>query len=159
MKILKGYFISSKTYCLVLNEKDENGKDKIVVKSKGIINSKLTEDDFINLYNGNEIYGVKSQSKKNYIDGYVSIFKKDDIKLNPDVYKKRTKIIDPITNKWIDTCPLLISKRLSLILWVNKFSLILWIDNFSLILWVDKLSLILWVNKLSLEKKNIKKMP
>src|SRR6266850_1513361 len=34
-KIKKGYFISNKTYCLLTNE------DKVIIKSKGVINDKL----------------------------------------------------------------------------------------------------------------------
>lgn len=80
--IKRGYFISSKTYCLVLNEKDEQGKNKVVIKSKGVTNSNLTEQDFINSYEGKQIKAVKSQSKKNLEEGYVSITNKD-VKVNP----------------------------------------------------------------------------
>jgi len=105
-KIVRGYFITSKTYCLIVL--DKKGNEKTVIKAKGVINSKLSEDDFIKLYNNHKIKAVKSDSHKNYEDGYATIGVKEDIELNPDVYRKRTKIIDPITNNWIDTKPLLI---------------------------------------------------
>lgn len=107
-KIIRGYFISSKLYCLVVWDKEKN-KEKVVIKAKGVYGSRLTEKDFITLLNNEEItHGVKGYSKKNYSEGYVSINTKNDIKLNPNNYRKRIKILDPITKKWTDTRPLFV---------------------------------------------------
>lgn len=38
----------------------------------------------------------------------VSIGEKTDIHLNPNKYRKRIKVYNPITKKWIDTRPLLV---------------------------------------------------
>lgn len=43
-QIKEGYFISNKTYCLVLN----NGE--IIIKAKGVIKNSLTLDDFKSMY-------------------------------------------------------------------------------------------------------------
>lgn len=68
-KILRGYFISSKLYCIVVWD-EKTKTEKVIIKAKGVNASKLTENDFINLLNGEEIYhGVKGFSKKNYSEG------------------------------------------------------------------------------------------
>jgi DNA polymerase elongation subunit (family B) len=53
-KIKRGYFISSKTYCLI-TEEIINNKNKVVIKCKGVGKNKLTEKDFIDMYEGNTI--------------------------------------------------------------------------------------------------------
>ena len=104
-KIIRGYFISSKLYCLVVWD-EKNKKEKCVIKSKGVLSSNLNEIDFKKLLN-NEIinHGAKVSSKKNYPEGFVSIDEKLDINLNPMSYRKRIKIFDD-QNNWVDTSPL-----------------------------------------------------
>jgi len=88
---------------------ESNNNEEVIIKAKGVNSYKLTENDFKSLLSGNKInHGVKNYSIKNYSDGFVSIDEKNNIQLNPNNYTKRIKIFDPITNKWIDTSPLLI---------------------------------------------------
>ena len=97
--IKEGFFISNKTYCLVL----ENGQ--IIIKSKGVINTKLTLDDFKNMYfNNQNVTAIKNDSKTLFDKGSVIISTKP-VNLNQDVYKKREKIFN---NKglWVNTKPL-----------------------------------------------------
>jgi hypothetical protein len=84
--IKKAIFISNKTYCLLTNE------DKIIIKSKGVINNKLSIKDFENMYyNKLNIKTLKNDTKTYYSKGYVDINTKEAI-LNYDSYKKRDKI-------------------------------------------------------------------
>lgn len=87
--IEEAYFISNKTYCLVLHN------DTIIIKTKGIINNSLTLEDFKNMYFKNEnISAKKSNTTKFYNQASVLIEEKDII-LNSNVYSK----IDKIYNK------------------------------------------------------------
>lgn len=86
-KIKKGYFLSAKTYGLIL----ENGKT--LCKSKGVLNNSFTIDDCINLYEGVNIKVTKRSAIKDYSVGSV-VIKDDKITLNHDAYKKRIKIFD-----------------------------------------------------------------
>lgn len=107
-KIKRGYFISSKLYCIVVWNEHKN-TEEVIIKAKGVDGSKLNENDFKNLLNGEEIsHGVKSYSKKNYSEGFVSIGEKTNIHLNPNKYIKRIKVYDAITKKWTETRPLLV---------------------------------------------------
>jgi hypothetical protein len=63
--INKGYFISSKTYCLITDNSS-------VIKAKGV-NKPLTEAYFIELYKGDSIKTERSESNRNYSEGYVNI--------------------------------------------------------------------------------------
>ena len=56
-KVKRGYFISSKTYCLILEDY------KPIIKYKVADNHGLTEDDFIKLYEGCTI----KVSEKNHL--------------------------------------------------------------------------------------------
>ena len=97
--IKEGFFISNKTYCLVL----ENGQ--IIIKSKGVINTKWTLDNFKNMYfNNQNVTAIKNDSKTLFDKGSVIISTKP-VNLNQDVYKKREKIFN---NKglWVNTKPL-----------------------------------------------------
>lgn len=100
-KIKKGYFISSKTYCLVLDDGSE------VIKSKGVYNDSLNSTDFMCMYyNKKDIRALKGDTKTNYEKGYVSIGVKE-ITLNHDAYTKRQKIYNN-DGLWVDTRPLVI---------------------------------------------------
>jgi len=58
----------------------------------------LIEEDFKEMLNNKIIsHAVKGNTKKDYVEGYVSIGIKEGIKLNPNSYIKRTKILDPDT--------------------------------------------------------------
>ncbi len=98
-KVVRGYFISAKTYCLI------NTEGKEIKKAKGLKSITLKEADYIKLYKGNNIKtGKKTYSTTNYSEGSVLISNKR-ITLNADSYTKRTKIYKD--NVWIDTKPLI----------------------------------------------------
>lgn len=85
-KVVRGYFISAKTYYLI------NTKGEEIKKAKGLNSITLKEDDYIELYKGNNIKtGQKTYSTTNYYEGSVVISSKP-ITLNADSYTKRTKI-------------------------------------------------------------------
>ena len=98
-EIKEAYFISNKTYCLLLNNGDT------IIKTKGVINNSLTLDDFKNMYwNKSNIKATKFNTTINYEKASVLIDKKE-VTLNYDSYTKRDKIYN---NKgiWVDTKPL-----------------------------------------------------
>ena len=98
-KVVRGYFMSAKTYCLINTEGQE------IKKAKGLKSLTLKEDDYLELYKGNSIKtGKKTYSTTNYYEGSVVISNKP-ITLNADSYTKRTKIYKD--NIWIDTKPLI----------------------------------------------------
>jgi hypothetical protein len=99
-KTVKGYFISAKTYCLVLMNKST------VIKVKGLYNKSLTLNKFKNLYKGVNVKGKKEDTETVYNKGSV-VIKEKKIKLNFDSYRKREKIYK--NNKWIDTKPLILN--------------------------------------------------
>ena len=97
--IKEAYFISNKTYCLILNN------DQIIIKTKGIINNSITVEDFKNMYwNNSNVTANKFNTVKNYQKASVIIEKKDVV-LNYDSYTKREKIYNN-EDIWIDTKPL-----------------------------------------------------
>jgi hypothetical protein len=99
-KVKEGYFISSKTYCLILED------DTCIIKAKGVLNNTLTKDDFINMYKGINVKASKQNTITNYGKGSVVIANKS-INLNFNSYRKRVKIYD--NNNWIDTKPLYVN--------------------------------------------------
>nr|YP_010029631.1 hypothetical protein J2C28_mgp25 [Beauveria lii]QOU11072.1 hypothetical protein [Beauveria lii] len=75
--IKEAYFISNKIYCLVLQD------GTLVKRAKGINSDSLSLNDYKTLYlDEYTIIANKTESIKNYKEGYVSILDKD-IKLNP----------------------------------------------------------------------------
>jgi hypothetical protein len=84
-EIKEGYFISSKTYCLVLKD------GEIIIKSKGAFSNSLSLNDFIDMYNGKSVKAMKQNTIVNYEQGSVVIANKE-IELNHSSYKKRAKI-------------------------------------------------------------------
>jgi hypothetical protein len=86
-KVKEGIFISSKTYCLIL----ENGKH--VIKSKGVYSDSLTPKDFRKLLKGERVSAIKGNSIKSYSDGCVTIGTKN-VNLSGDCFQKRIKIYD-----------------------------------------------------------------
>lgn len=86
--IKEGYFVSAKTYCLVMEEGDP------IIVAKGVSEKEsLSVNDFIKLYNKEKIQVFKKQSEKDYYLGSV-IIKKAAITLDPDSYRKREKVLD-----------------------------------------------------------------
>ena len=103
-KVARGYFISSKTYCVCLFEPDKDG-NAVIKKAKGLNSITLEESDYIKLYKGSNIKtGIKTYSTTDYSLGSVVISNKP-LTLNADSYTKRTKIYKD--NIWIDTKPLI----------------------------------------------------
>lgn len=97
--IKEAYFISNKTYCLLLN----NGET--VIKTKGVINSSISIEQFKSMYFENKnVIATKINSITNYEKASVVIEKKDVV-LNYNSYTKREKIYNN-EGIWIDTKPL-----------------------------------------------------
>lgn len=121
--VKKGYFISGKTYCLLLKDnvdiktKSINIKDSkerkefeknVILKAKGMKSSYLCVNDYIKMWKGESIdSAVKFVGLKDYEDGSVTIKKENNIKLNIEGYTSREKVYE---NIWVDTKPLLIYK-------------------------------------------------
>lgn len=82
----KAYFISSKTYCLIL----DNGTPKIT--AKGVNDNKLNENSFIKLLKGDKVESSRLESVRDFNKGYVNILIPKEIVLDGDAYSKRTKI-------------------------------------------------------------------
>ena len=95
--IKEGYFLSSKTYCLVLQDNTK------IIKVKGV-NKPLSLEDFKNLYNGKDVKTTRFESHRNMSEGYTNINISRSINLSSDSYKKREKIY--CKGKWIDTKPI-----------------------------------------------------
>lgn len=102
-QVRKGYFISNKTYALLTND------NKVVIKNKGILENSLTFADFVNLYKGIDVEGIKRTSKTTYDKGTVNI-RDENIKIFHDVYTKRSKIYN-LRRQWVDTRPLYIDNN------------------------------------------------
>ena len=103
--IKEAYFISNKTYCLVLDN------NEIIIKAKGIKNNSINLEDFKAMYfNKRNISAKKINTKTNYEKGSVLIEEKNVI-LNSDIYSKREKIYND-KGIWIDTKPLKLNNNL-----------------------------------------------
>lgn len=91
----KGYFISSKTYCLVLKKKHYDKESKeLRIKAKGVNEHSLKLSSFKEMYlNNKSVEAQKTSSKLDYAEGYVDI-STDTVKLSPNAYTKRSKIYD-----------------------------------------------------------------
>lgn len=85
--IKKAYFISSKTYLI------KDIFDNTIIKAKGVSNLELSMDDFITLYKGGKVTSQRSESHRNFIEGYVNLGIRDII-LDGNSYTKRSKILD-----------------------------------------------------------------
>lgn len=100
-KVKRGYFISSKTYCLITED-----NNKVVIKCKGVDKNRLSEKDFIDMYEGKTIKTLVTHAETDYSEGSV-VIKEDKTSLNPENYTKRSKIY--MGNKWCNTRPLLVN--------------------------------------------------
>lgn len=98
--IVKGYFISGKTYCLILDKVGVISsptfyvefKDSVIKKIKGMKSFSITVDDFIKMLNGESIdTAIKSIGLKDYSDGSVTI-KEENVTLNKEGYTRREKV-------------------------------------------------------------------
>lgn len=98
--VKEGYFISSKTYCLVTND-----SKKPIIKAKGVFSDTLTLIDFKKMFKGISVEADKKNTVTNYAKGSV-VINKETVKLNFNSYKKRVKIYN--NSKWVDTKPLYI---------------------------------------------------
>ena len=106
-KIKEGYFISSKTYCLVPYA---NKSNKPIIKAKGVLDNSLSLANFKDMYFKKlNIKARKTESKSNPKEGYVNINEKD-ITLRFDSFSKRDKIYNR-KGRWIDTKPITIKKE------------------------------------------------
>ena len=97
--VKKGYFISSKTYCLLL----QNGAS--IIKAKGVDSKSLNLNHFELMYKGVNVKGLKQSTIINYEKGSVVINTNDKININHDSYRKREKIFK--NTIWNDTKPLI----------------------------------------------------
>lgn len=77
---------------------------EIIIKAKGVNNSKLSLDDFITLYKGNDVESIRFEYKIDFNIGYVNLNIPEKIVLNWYAYTKRTKIFK--LYDWVDTKPL-----------------------------------------------------
>jgi DNA polymerase type B, organellar and viral len=96
-EVKEGYFISSKTYCLVLKD------NSVFIKNKGLIKKSLTLEDFRNMYKGLNVVGTKQSASINYEKGSVVIKRNENVQIHYDAFKKRDKVFQ--NNRWIDTRP------------------------------------------------------
>jgi len=98
--IKEGYFISNKTYCF------KNNKNKLIIRTKGIDSKSLCYEDFVRLYLGIDIQAIRSESERNFSEGYVNILVDKPIVLSANSYTKREKKY--IGSLWSDTKPLVL---------------------------------------------------
>ena len=102
-KIKKGYFISGKTYCLILDKKYVTKENKgVIIKNKGFDDDGLNEIDFKNMYKGIDVKALKTTSNIDYSKGSVVINKKPAT-LSADNYVTRNKIY--VNKVWKNTKP------------------------------------------------------
>lgn len=99
-EIKEGYFISNKTYCF------KNNKNKLIIRAKGIYSKSLCYQDFVSLYLGLDVEAIRSESERNYSEGYVNILVDKTIVLSANSYTKREKKY--IGSLWSDTKPLVL---------------------------------------------------
>ena len=100
-EIKEGYFISNKTYCF------KNSKNKVFIRAKSVYNKSLSYLDFIALYLGVDIEAIRSESVRNFNEGYVNILVDKTVVLSANSYTKRKKTY--LGSLWIDTKPLVLS--------------------------------------------------
>ena len=121
--VVRGYFIQSKTYCLVLVDSKSIIKAKGVTIPKDLIDSndsdfiklpngklvaRLNEKSFVKLLEGYDVETLRLESKINRSDGYVNVMIPKPITLHGDAYGQRVRIY--VDNKWVDTKPLVIKE-------------------------------------------------
>lgn len=119
--IKKAYFISSKTYCLVLKDEFVTDENKgVIIKSKGVFdNLKLNFQKYLNHV---DVKALKTDTITNYSEGNENIGTKE-VTLKYDAYTKRRRILNQKARR-INTKPIQI-RLYSSISKSNK-------DNFNL---------------------------
>lgn len=111
--IKEAYFISNKTYCLVL----EDGT--VTVKSKGVVSDEMDLEDFKTLYyQAESIRTIKRQTVRDYTKGSVSI-DTVDVYVSSESFTKREKIYNS-EGLWVDTKPLVYNNTTKDIVLINK---------------------------------------
>ena len=100
-EIKEGYFISNKTYCFI------DSKDKTTIRTKGFNNKSLSYEDFEKLYKGIDIEAIRTESIRNFTEGYVNILVDRKIVMSANSYTKRDKVYKD--GLWYDTKPLVLS--------------------------------------------------
>ena len=119
--IKEGFFISNKTYCLIL----EDGST--VIKCKGVNQDSLTVEDFKEMYYSNKnVYANKTSAITNLTKGSVIIQEKK-ILVQSDGYLKREKLYN-VKGLWVETKPLTYNNlNRSIVLYSNlRFSIIVY---------------------------------
>ena len=102
--IKEAFFISNKTYCLILDD------NQIIIKSKGVINTKLTIEDFKSMYYLKQNISAKKYNTKTFYEKGSVIISIKDVILNQDSFKKREKIFNN-EGLWVDTKPLVYKSK------------------------------------------------
>jgi hypothetical protein len=98
-RVKKAYFISGKTYCLLLYN------EQIIKKAKGVFSHSLTLNDYENMYLHNkDVFAIKGNTKIDYKKGTVNIKDKKAL-LRYNAYTKRIKIYNK-KGLWINTKPI-----------------------------------------------------
>lgn len=101
-QVREAYFISNKTYTLLL----EDGKT--IKRAKGVSSNSLEFADYVYMYKESKFtVADKTSSYIDYNRGSVTIMTKK-VFIDWNSYKKREKIYNPKTNLWTDTRPLYI---------------------------------------------------
>lgn len=98
--IKEGYFITNKTYCLVLNN------NTTIIVSKGVKNNSMTLDDFKAMYYSNKNILANKNSTITKLSLGSVIITENKVLLQHDAYTKREKIYNE-KGLWVDTKPLL----------------------------------------------------
>ena len=134
--VKRGYFITSKTYCLVIDDNNH------IIKSSGAESTSLTLEDFVLMLKGIPVKtSFKTTSEIDFLEGSV-IIKNVSITIDPNSYTKRNKVYNS-NGIWFDTTPLIIpelEKKIELSI-VKYFK-----PNLDLILFIKPaLALILFV--------------
>jgi hypothetical protein len=91
-EIIRGYFISGKTYCLITANSTARNESSCIIKAKGVDSSLLKELHFKRLLEGDNIKSYIKTSKRDLKKGYVNIMD-SLVSINSDVYVKRHKIL------------------------------------------------------------------
>ena len=96
--IEEAYFISNKTYCLVLKD------GRTIIKCKGVLNNSLSLEDFKDMYfSSKNVIALKTNSVINLSKGSV-ILENKKVLIQHDVFKKRTKLFNG-KGLWVETKP------------------------------------------------------
>jgi DNA polymerase type B, organellar and viral len=96
--VKRGYFISPKLYCLVMDD------GRTIIKSKGLPSKNLTEQDFIELLNGKSKNFTLKRFKKDF-KSFNIYHKNSEYNISPNM-TKRNPIYNDKKNMIIDSFPI-----------------------------------------------------